>query len=87
MIRLTYEHIDLIRKPSTFREAGPACRIKEYRIKDLPQIDAATWGIRDPFTNFGSSPQWFILTKGKRTYLVNTEGFHYCRYVREIKLI
>lgn len=91
MEHLTYEAAPFIRKPSTFNQAklssGPF-RIKIEKLKDLIVFDAKMIGIRTPFCSISDKmPQYFILTKAGKKYLVKTEGYDYCRYVLQIKII
>lgn len=97
MIRLGYEQAPFFRNCATFKEAclpsGPF-RIKVARLSKLSIFIADHLGVVNPFTTFGGNvpqffvmPQYFILIKDKRKYLVNTKGFNFCNNILEIEII
>ena len=78
--------LELSRKPNTFKEARTVNvndpELTEI-IYDLPCLELK---LENPFSDLPKdTPQWFVLNRGfgktERNYLVNTEGYEYCRYV------
>ena len=50
----------------------------------LGVVDAASIGVQDPFDDLPSDlarQMVFIIKVGEKHYLVNTEGYDYCRYI------
>lgn len=82
--------IEYTRKPATWSEIEKIeQRFYDYlkdEIENLPIIRAEDIELKEPMdTPKGPGlPQFFILTKGNIRYLVNTEGFNYCRYMTEL---
>ena len=90
-IELKYRDYNFVRKPLSFEES------KEMRPEPqmVPLDDAKQLGVYSaeqlevygPFDDIiGKVPLIFVLTYENDTYLVNTEGHNYCRYVLPCKV-
>lgn len=80
----TYRHY-FGRKCGSFKEADEVTRVtlpaNEAAILGI--FDADELGVADPFDDIPkalSNQMVFILKRGEKHYLINTEGFSYCRY-------
>jgi hypothetical protein len=72
----------LTRKPNNWTKVGAVNLTKREfaAVNSLPKLDGNN--LVNPLDNFKNDlPQYFILLRGDRQYLVNTEGYTYCRYI------
>jgi hypothetical protein len=83
------------RKPATFNEVtdtvqGEVNTLVDEILSGLPRYNYSQLGIKNPLDYFKESfrdklPMLFILEIKGNEYLINTEGFNYCRTVLFIK--
>lgn len=74
------------RKCDRFTEVDGAAAlpISAADVAVLGVVDAASIGVQTPFDNLPSDlarQMVFIIKVGENHYLVNTEGYDYCRYI------
>ena len=63
-------------------------KIPKAHAKLLTKYDRKVHAIDDTFSSLPTgAPMVFLLKDGKRTFLVNTEGFNYCRYAVLAKVV
>ena len=77
---------DMSRKPGTWDEIHwlPRMTVDILTLLfRLPTFVAGLVGINrvNDIAQVEKLPQWFILTRGQDVYVVNTEGYNYCRYI------
>lgn len=72
--------VDYTSKPSTFDEVTDFVSLTDHEMNTLRVYD----NIPSPFEGHGVDDILFIVAVNGKRYLVNTEGFPYCRYVSEI---
>jgi hypothetical protein len=72
-------------KLMAFSEASKTVQVMDA----LPSFSSDELGIRRPCDSFRSGvlvPQCFLLMHAGATYLINTEGYDYCRYVAKARV-
>lgn len=75
---------DYGRKCSEFSDA-PVVIVRESDLAGLQRFTAEEIGVVDsPFDDISNMPLVFILEFEGDEYVVNTEGFNYCRYIFKI---
>ena len=78
------------RKCGSFSDVDndPVIKINKADLGHLEVHAASEIGVETPFDDLSSNmPQVFILLHGGQNYLVNTEGFSYCRYIARCKVV
>jgi hypothetical protein len=56
--------------------------------RQLTSLDRHVHAIDNPFSDLPTdTPMIFLLKDGDRTYLINTEGYNYCRYAVKAKIV
>lgn len=73
------------RKLAAFSEADKTVQV----VDKLPSFSSDELGVRRPCDSFRSGvllPQCFLLTHAGVMYLINTEGYDYCRYVAKARV-
>lgn len=74
------KNVEYTRKPSTFDEVTDFVSLTDLAMNTLRVYD----NIPSPCEDHGVDDMLFIVAVNGKRYLVNTEGFSYCRYVSEI---
>ena len=75
------------RKESDFNDV-PAHAFARCEVDNLNAFSSTELGIRTGFDEFKKPvPFMFLLVHKGETYLVNTEGFDYCRYMCKVNYI
>jgi hypothetical protein len=84
-----YRH-DYNRKSDSFEEIdGPELIVAQQDADAMGVYDADALGVEDPFDDIPErlgDQMVFILKFNDVLYLVNTEGYSYCRYVAKCKI-
>jgi hypothetical protein len=84
-----YRH-DYNRKSSSFEDIdGPEIVVTQQDADAMGIYDADAIGVEDPFDDIPErlgDQAVFILRFKDALYLINTEGFSYCRYVAKCKI-
>ena len=81
-----YRYHNFFRKPTSFSEVTetniPAVNIPVHLAQELGMFTTEELGIEGTFDSFKiATPMVFIVSVNGKQYLINTEGYNYCRYV------
>lgn len=80
------QNTNFVRKPSKWDEVYKTVVLPEALMKKLPNVDGSGWDY--PIDDAPNAPpaQYFIVFRDEGSYLVNTEGYEYARYVIKVEI-
>jgi hypothetical protein len=93
MARIT--NIVWTRKPNSFAEVRGRIKSKDIDFESLPLFfPHELWGENNPNPDLmegfklSEMPKYFLICRdSNNVYLVNTEGYNYCRYVAKVEVL